>query len=44
MRSGLAGAPSVAVVVGEHRHNTIDRALRLLGFGRDQLIEVPTDQ
>ena len=28
---GLAGAPPVTVVVGEHRHSTIDRAVRLLG-------------
>jgi glutamate/tyrosine decarboxylase-like PLP-dependent enzyme len=36
-RDGLAGAPRVRVVVGEKRHGTIDRALRMLGLG------VPTD-
>jgi glutamate/tyrosine decarboxylase-like PLP-dependent enzyme len=36
-REGLAGAPRVRVVVGEKRHGTIDRALRMLGLG------VPTD-
>ena len=30
---GLAGAPPVRVLVGEQRHVTVDRALRLLGLG-----------
>jgi glutamate/tyrosine decarboxylase-like PLP-dependent enzyme len=32
-RDGLAGGPRVRVLVGEKRHITIDRALRLLGLG-----------
>ena len=32
-RDGLAGGPPVRVLVGEQRHVTIDRALRLLGLG-----------
>lgn len=36
-RDGLQGAPRVRVVVGEKRHGTIDRALRMLGLG------APTD-
>ena len=32
-RDGLAGAPAVRVVAGVERHGTIDRSLRLLGFG-----------
>ena len=32
-RKGLYGAPSIRVVVGEERHVTVDRALRLLGMG-----------
>ena len=32
-RDGLFGAPRVRVVASEERHVTIDRALRLLGFG-----------
>ncbi len=32
-RDGLAGAPPVRVLVGEQRHVTVDRALRLLGLG-----------
>jgi glutamate/tyrosine decarboxylase-like PLP-dependent enzyme len=36
-QDGLTGAPRVHIVVGEKRHGTIDRALRLLGLG------APTD-
>jgi len=32
-RDGLFGAPTVRVVAGVERHATIDRSLRLLGFG-----------
>lgn len=42
-RDGLAGAPRVRVVAGEERHATIDRSLRLLGFGTATLELVPTD-
>src|SRR5207248_2471598 len=34
---GLNGAPPIRVVVGEKRHSTIDRSLRILGLG------APTD-
>ena len=40
---GLAGAPPIRVVVGEKRHVTIDRALRLLGIGASSLEVVPVD-
>ena len=36
-RDGLTGAPRIRVVVGEKRHGTVDRALRMLGLG------APTD-
>ena len=42
-RDGLAGAPPVRILVGEERHVTIDRALRLLGFGSAALEIVPAD-
>src|SRR5690349_9087383 len=32
-RDGLMGAPRVRVIAGAERHATLDRALRLLGFG-----------
>jgi glutamate/tyrosine decarboxylase-like PLP-dependent enzyme len=41
-RDGLHGAPRVRVVVGEKRHGTIDRALRMLGLGVPAEI-VPAD-
>jgi len=40
---GLAGAPPIRVVVGETRHVTVDRALRLLGIGASSLDVVPVD-
>jgi glutamate/tyrosine decarboxylase-like PLP-dependent enzyme len=40
---GLAGAPPIRVVVGEKRHVTIDRALRLLGIGASSLEVVSAD-
>ena len=41
---GLAGAPLLRVVVGEKRHVTITRALRLLGIGRAQEVVLPADR
>jgi glutamate/tyrosine decarboxylase-like PLP-dependent enzyme len=40
---GLAGAPPLRVVVGEKRHVTLTRALRLLGIGKEQEVVVPAD-
>src|SRR6266536_4661040 len=37
-RDGLAGAPPVRVIVGDKRHVTIDRALRLLGLGTPEVV------
>jgi glutamate/tyrosine decarboxylase-like PLP-dependent enzyme len=42
-RDGLARGPEVRVIAGQERHATIDRALRLLGFGAGGLELVPTD-
>jgi glutamate/tyrosine decarboxylase-like PLP-dependent enzyme len=41
-QDGLFGAPPVAVVAGAERHATVDRALRLLGFGERAICEVPS--
>jgi glutamate/tyrosine decarboxylase-like PLP-dependent enzyme len=41
-RDGLTGAPRIRVVVGEHRHGTVDRALRMLGLGAPTDV-VPSD-
>jgi selenocysteine lyase/cysteine desulfurase len=35
----LAGAPPIRVLVGDKRHVTIDRALRLLGLGAPETVE-----
>jgi glutamate/tyrosine decarboxylase-like PLP-dependent enzyme len=37
-RDGLAGGPAVGVLVGDKRHVTIDRALRLLGLGAPEAV------
>lgn len=38
---GLFGAPRLRVVVGEERHATIDRSLRLLGVGEKAMAVMP---
>ncbi|HUR77908.1 MAG TPA: pyridoxal-dependent decarboxylase [Acidimicrobiales bacterium] len=40
---GLAGSPPIRVIVGEERHVTIDRALRLLGIGARSIVPVSAD-
>jgi glutamate/tyrosine decarboxylase-like PLP-dependent enzyme len=41
-RDGLNGAPPIQVIVGEKRHGTIDRSLRMLGLGAPTEV-VPAD-
>jgi glutamate/tyrosine decarboxylase-like PLP-dependent enzyme len=41
--SGLVGGPPVRVLAGEGRHDTIDRAARYLGLGRDAIVPVAAD-
>jgi hypothetical protein len=40
---GLIGAPPVRVLAGAERHVTVDRALRLLGFGTGSVTAIPAD-
>ena len=40
---GLIGAPAVRIFVGAERHVTVDRALRLLGFGAASIVSVAAD-
>ena len=40
---GLYGAPELKVVVGAEAHNTVLKALSILGLGRDRVIRVPVD-
>ena len=42
-KDGLMGAPRVRVVAGAERHATIDRSLRLLGFGSSVVEPVAAD-
>ena len=42
-RDGLFGAPHVRVLAGAQRHVTVDRALRLLGFGSASIEVVAAD-
>jgi glutamate/tyrosine decarboxylase-like PLP-dependent enzyme len=42
-RQGLNGSPRIRIVASGERHATIDRSLRLLGFGTDALEPVRTD-
>jgi glutamate/tyrosine decarboxylase-like PLP-dependent enzyme len=39
-QNGLFGAPPIRVLAGHTRHGSIDRALRLLGVGRSQIVEL----
>jgi aromatic-L-amino-acid decarboxylase len=42
-RDGLGGAPPVRILVGRERHDTVDKAVRLLGFGKKALRIVDAD-
>jgi aromatic-L-amino-acid decarboxylase len=41
---GLYGAPRITVVVGEEVHGSVLKALSLLGFGRNRVVRVPSDE
>jgi len=40
---GMAGGPPIRVIVSEIRHVSLDRALRYLGIGSDQLVVLPSN-
>lgn len=40
---GLFGAPPITVVVGEEVHVSVQKALAILGFGRNRVVTVPAD-
>ena len=42
-RDGLGGAPAVRVLVGRERHDSVDKAIRLLGLGKKALRHVDAD-
>lgn len=43
-REGLAAAPPIRVLTSSERHGSIERAVRLLGFGTRSLVELPVDE
>ncbi len=40
---GLVGSPAIRVLTSEHRHGSVDRAVRYLGLGNKSLRAIPTD-
>src|SRR5208283_6064285 len=40
---GLFGAPPLTVLVGEEVHASVQKALSLIGFGRERVVRVPVD-
>ncbi|MEJ7629007.1 MAG: pyridoxal-dependent decarboxylase [Nocardioidaceae bacterium] len=40
---GMSGSPRIRLVVGENRHDTIDRSARYLGLGRENVVPVSAD-
>jgi glutamate/tyrosine decarboxylase-like PLP-dependent enzyme len=40
---GMAGAPAITILTGEERHGTVDRAVRLLGIGTDNVLPLEVD-
>ncbi len=40
---GLTGAPTITVVVGEEVHNSLLKAVSMLGLGRGRVVRVPVD-
>jgi glutamate/tyrosine decarboxylase-like PLP-dependent enzyme len=40
---GLSGAPEIRILASEARHASVARALRLLGFGRVQVVDLATN-
>jgi aromatic-L-amino-acid decarboxylase len=41
---GLFGAPQIKIIIGEHAHGSLLKALSLVGFGSKRVTIVPTDE
>jgi glutamate/tyrosine decarboxylase-like PLP-dependent enzyme len=41
---GLSGAPPIRILGSAARHGTVERAVRLLGLGKQHLIDLPADE
>lgn len=42
-RRGMCGAPRIRILAGSERHASVDRAVQLLGLGRDSIVALPVD-
>jgi glutamate/tyrosine decarboxylase-like PLP-dependent enzyme len=42
-RDGFYGAPKVRIIAGDQKHSTITKSLRMLGFGSDRMIQIPSN-
>jgi len=43
-RRGLAGSPAIRVLANAERHGSVDRAVRLLGLGSDNMVPLPLSE
>lgn len=41
--NGLAGAPAIRILTSSERHGSVERAVRVLGFGRRAVTALPSD-
>lgn len=41
---GFYGAPQIRIICGDQAHVTVSRAIRMLGFGTNAIVEVPTKE
>jgi glutamate/tyrosine decarboxylase-like PLP-dependent enzyme len=42
-RKGLSGAPQICILSSNQRHGSIERAVRLLGLGNDNVLDLPVN-
>jgi len=42
-RKGVSGAPQICILSSNQRHGSIERAVRLLGIGNDNVVDLPVD-
>ena len=43
-RDGMRGAPPLKIITSEYRHASVDRAVRYLGLGEQEIVAVKTDK
>ena len=43
-RQGLAGSPAIRILANADRHGSVDRAVRLMGLGSDNIVALATDE